>query len=375
MIPYGRQEITQEDEQAVLETLRSDFITQGPAISEFEKNFAAYCGSKYSIAVSSCTAGLHLSCLALGLSEEDLGVTSPNTFVATANAIAYCRAKVGFIDINPQTYNIDLDELGSRLKSGMRPKVVLPVHFAGHSCDMEHLNALSRQYKFSIIEDAAHCTGASYQGKKVGSCSYSDLTVFSLHPVKIITSGEGGMITTNSEELYEKLILLRTHGITRDNKKMQNPTEEGWYFEQKELGYHYRMTDIQAALGNSQLKRLDSYLEQRRRIACRYEEKLSDLPIQRPLPSDESSWHLYEILLTQHDRTKVYNLMRKAGIGVNVHYIPVHTQPYYKKRGFNKGDFPNAERYYSQALTLPLYPGLTDEQQDYICDHLRKLLS
>ena len=383
MIPYGRQDITQADIDAVTEVLKSDFLTQGPKIAEFEEKFAKLCGVKYAVALSSCTAALHLACLALDLKEGESAWTSPNTFVATSNGALYCGADVDFVDIDPDTWNMSVSALEEKLiaaeKNGSLPKIVLPVHFAGQSCDMEAIHKLSKRYNFKIVEDAAHCIGASYKGKPVGTCDYSDMAVFSLHPVKIITSGEGGMITTNSKETYEKLLRLRTHGITKDPALMAEKDGGAWYFEQQDLGYHYRLTDIQAALGISQMDRLDQYIARRRELVERYQSRLASLPLQLPanIPDSDSSWHIYVVMLTPEvakTRREVFDAMRGAGIGVNVHYIPVYRHPYYKELGFKAADYPETEKYYESAITLPLFPTLTNEQQDYICDTLAGIL-
>lgn len=381
MIPYGRQDITEEDIRAVADTLRSDFLTQGPAIPSFEKAFAEYCGVKYAVAVSSATAGLHIACLALGLDKGGLLWTVPNTFVASANCALYCGAKVDFVDIDPVSWNISIPALEQKLKeanaSGNLPDILVPVHFSGQSCDMKSIYRLSQEYGFKVVEDAAHCAGASYKGKKIGNCEYSNLCVFSLHPVKIITSGEGGIITTNSKELYEKLLRLRTHGITRERDQMTVESHGPWYFQQIDLGYHYRMTDIHAALGLSQLKRLDSYVLKRNVIAEKYHERLRNLPLQLPNTDKDclSSWHLYVVRLkNDKKRSDVFALMRDTGVGVNVHYIPVHTQPYYQNLGFKPGQFPEAEKYYEEAITLPLYPTLKDEELEHVCTSLEAAL-
>lgn len=383
MIPYGKQDISEDDIRAVTETLKSDFLTQGPKIKEFEEEFAKYCGVKYAVAVSSCTAALHLSCLALGLNKGGRLWTVPNTFVATANAGRYCGADVDFVDIDPDTYLMCPIQLEQKLqeaeKDNKLPDIVAPVHFAGHSCEMDKIKALSEKYNFKIIEDAAHCIGASYKDKKVGACEYSDLACFSLHPVKIITSAEGGIITTNDETLYKNLLMNRTHGITKDPNLMQKKDASPWYFEQQELGYHYRITDIQCALAISQMNRLDDYITKRRVLVERYYNKLSGLPIILPPQNDGSSWHLFVIQIDHQkvniSKPEVFNKLREKGVGVNVHYIPVHTHPYYQELGFNEGDYPVSENYYEHAITLPLFPLLTDEEQDYICDTLKDILN
>ena len=383
-IPYARQDINQEDIQAVLKVLQSDWLTQGPAIQRFEEAVAAYCGARYAVAVSNATAALHLACLAAGLGPGDLLWTSPNTFVASANCGLYCGAEVNFVDIDPQTYNMSVDALEEKLvqaaKSGRLPKVVIPVHFAGQSCRMAEIRKLADQYNFTVIEDAAHAIGGSYQGKKVGACQFSDMVVFSFHPVKIITTGEGGMVLTNRAELYEKLLRLRTHGITRDERFMVRTKEGPWYYQQIDLGYNYRMTDIQAALGYSQLQRIDEFVRRRHELSARYDQKLKNLPVTLPWqePDTYSAYHLYVIRLhlnqLQKSRKQIFEELRAAGINVNVHYIPVHTQPYYERLGFKAGDFPKAEEYYREALTLPLYYGLSEEDQDYVIERLKEII-
>jgi UDP-4-amino-4,6-dideoxy-N-acetyl-beta-L-altrosamine transaminase len=383
-IPYGRQDISQADIDAIIAVLRSDWITQGPAIERFEREVADYCGAKYAIAVSSATAALHISCLATGLGKDDMLWTSPNTFVASANCGLYCGAQVDFVDIHPQTYNLCVQELDRKLilakQQGRLPKIVIPVHFAGQSCEMDKIAALSQEYGFQIIEDASHAIGAKYQGKEIGSCQFSDLTVFSFHPVKIITTGEGGMVLTNREDLYEKLMRLRSHGITRNPDFMQCESHGAWYYEQLELGFNYRMTDIQAALGTSQMQRLEEFVERRRFLAQRYDKLLKDLPLTLPWqhPDTNSSWHLYVIRLNLgkigKTHRQVFEKLRQVGIGVNLHYIPVHRQPYYQQMGFQAGDFPKSENYYQEAMSLPLYYGLTESDQIRVAETLNKIL-
>ncbi len=383
-IPYGRQDISQQDIDAVIEVLRSDWITQGPAISRFEQAVADYCGVKYAVAVTSATAALHIACLAADLGSGDILWTSPNTFVASANCGLYCDAEVDFVDINPRTYNLSIEELERKLDLAKQqdklPKVVIPVHFSGQSCQMDRVAELAQHYGFQIIEDASHTIGGNYQGTPVGSCAFSDMAVFSFHPVKIITTGEGGMVLTNREDLYKKLIRLRTHGITRNPDLMQEESHGSWYYQQLELGFNYRITDIQAALGASQMQRLDEFVARRRHLAARYNELLQDLPITLPWqhPDTESSWHLYVIRLQLEkiDKThqQVFEELRQVGIGVNLHYIPVHTQPYYQKLGFQWGDFPQSEQYYREAISIPLYAGLTQEDQDRVIESLRGIL-
>lgn len=383
-IPYGRQNINQQDIDAVVEILQSDWLTQGPAIARFEKAVADYCGAKYAVAVSSATAALHISCLAAGLGPDDWLWTSPNTFVASANCGLYCGAQVDFVDIDPHTYNLSMTELERKLilaeKAGKLPKVLVPVHFAGQSCEMERIGHLAQHYGFTVLEDASHAIGAQYKGKPVGSCAYSDLAVFSFHPVKIITTGEGGMVVTNREDLYERLVRLRTHGITRNPELMQGDSHGLWYYQQLDLGFNYRMTDIQAALGASQMHRLDEFVSRRRFLAGRYDGLLQGLPVKLPKQHSDtaSSWHLYVVRLSREKIEKthqeVFAALRDARIGVNLHYIPVHTQPYYQKLGFQWGDFPEAEQYYRGAMSLPLHYGLTESAQDRVVDTLRKVL-
>jgi len=383
-IPYGRQDINQQDIDAVIEILQSDFLTQGPSIERFEKSVAEYCGAKYAVAVSSATAGLHIACLALELGKGDRLWTVPNTFVASANCGLYCGAEIDFVDIDPKTYNLSVSALAAKLaiaeKQGNLPTVLIPVHFAGQSCEMAAIAELSRQYGFQVIEDAAHAVGGRYGDRPIGCCEFSDLTVFSFHPVKIVTTAEGGIVLTNREDFYEKLIRLRSHGITRNPLWMQGESDGAWYYQQVELGYHYRMTDLQAALGTSQMTRLDSFVMRRHERVERYNAELVDLPVVTPYqdPKTYPSWHLYVIRL-QLDRIsrshrEVFETLRQAGIGVNLHYIPVHTQPYYQSLGFKWGQFLEAEQYYREAISLPLYPGLTDEQQDRVIACLGEVL-
>jgi len=381
-IPYGKQDISEEDIAAVVEVLKSDRVTQGPAIAAFEKAVADYCGVTYAVAVSSATAGLHIACLALELDAEEILWTSPNTFVASANCGRYCGATVDFVDIDPKTYNLSIEALEAKLAQaqGKLPNVVIPVHLAGQSCDMESIAPLAEKYGFRVIEDASHAIGAQYQGKPVGCCEYSDMAVFSFHPVKIITTGEGGIVVTNQDELYQKLIRLRTHGITRDPNLMTESSHGGWYYQQLELGLNYRITDMQAALGASQMQRLEIFVDRRRRLAQRYNKQLQDLPLTLPdqHPDTNSSWHLYVIRLQldqiQKTHQQVFDELREAQIGVNLHYIPVHTQPYYQQFGFKWGDFPEAEQYYREAISIPLYYGFTEADQDRVIKTLREIL-
>ncbi len=384
-IPYGKQSITQADIDAVVEVLQSDWLTQGPAIARFEQIVAAYTGAAHGVAVNSATSALHIACLALGLGPGDWLWTSPNTFVASANVGLYCGAQVDFVDIDPRTYNLSVEHLAAKLAQAEAeqrlPKVVVPVHFAGQSCDMAAIHRLAQRYGFAVLEDASHAIGAIYQGYPVGCGRFSDLTVFSFHPVKIITTGEGGMVMTNRPELYEKLIRLRTHGITREAHLMTEPSHGPWYYQQLELGLNYRMTDIQAALGASQMDRLDRFVARRRELAARYDDRLRGLPLTCPWqhPETQSSWHLYVVRLHLGDLGKshrqVFEALRQAGIGVNLHYIPVHTQPYYQTLGFQWGDFPQAEQYYREVISLPLYYGLTEADQDRVVHRLQEILA
>lgn len=383
-IPYGRQNISDADIQSVIDVLRSDFLTQGPAIPRFEKDLAGYCGARYAVAVSNATAGLHIACLAAGLGPGDRLWTSPNTFVASSNCALYCGAQVDFVDIDPVTYLMSVEALARKLEStpaGELPKIVVPVHFAGQSCDMLSIRELSRKYGFLVLEDAAHSVGGSYKDSKIGSCRYSDMTVFSFHPVKVITTGEGGMVMTNDEDLYQRLIRLRSHGITRDAEFLSEKDGGPFYYEQLELGFNYRMTDIQAALGSSQMGRLDEFVARRHELVRRYDSLLAGLPVGLPFqhPDSYSAHHLYVIRVKldeiKKSRRQVIDAMRDAGVLVNVHYIPVHTQPYYRNLGFDWGQFPEAEQYYREAITLPLYFDLRDDEQDRVVDALKAALS
>ncbi|MCP0914812.1 UDP-4-amino-4,6-dideoxy-N-acetyl-beta-L-altrosamine transaminase [Legionella sp. 27cVA30] len=371
-IPYGRQNISQEDITAVIEVLKSDFLTQGPAVTQFEEQIKNYVGAEFSVAVNSATSALHIACLAMGLGEGDELWTSPISFVASSNCALYCRARVDFVDIDDKTYNLCPNRLEDKLKKGnKKPKMVVPVHLSGLSCDMEALHFLAEKYGFYLLEDASHAIGAEYKNKKVGSCSYSDAAVFSFHPVKIITTGEGGAVTTNDAALYEKLLMLRSHGITRDRSLMQ--TDHGpWYYEQLALGFNYRITDIQCALGYSQIKRLDAFIASRRKLATQYDAYLSKLPFVIPYQPDyqKSAYHLY--IVQVENRAEVFQYLREQGIGVNVHYIPIHTQPYYQKLGFRKGDFPIAEQYYEKAISIPMFPDISAEEISYVLHHMAR---
>jgi UDP-4-amino-4,6-dideoxy-N-acetyl-beta-L-altrosamine transaminase len=384
MIPYGRQDITQADIDAVIAVLKSEHLTQGPAIPRFEQCVADYTGAKHALAVSNATAALHIACLALDLGPGDWLWTTPNTFVASANCALYCGAKVDFVDIDPGTYNLCPLKLEAKLveaqKINQLPKVVVPVHLTGQSCDMAAIHALGQKYGFKIIEDASHAIGGQYKGEPIGNCSFSDISVFSFHPVKIITTGEGGMALTNDDELATRLALLRSHGITRDPALMTQSMDGPWYYQQVALGFNYRMTDIQAALGVSQMKRLEGYVTRRHQIAQRYNELLADLPLTLPWqdPNSLSAYHLYVVRL-QLDRItlshrEVFEALRANEIMVNLHYIPVHTQPYYRKMGFKNGDYPCSEKYYNESISIPIYPTMTNLEQIQIINVIRDVI-
>jgi len=379
MIPYGKQDIRSGDVETVLDVLNSDFLTQGPMVPRFEKAISEVGGAKYATAVNSATSALHIACLALDLRPGDSLWTVPNTFVASANCALYCGANVDFVDIDPKTSNMSVELLESKLmaskKSGLLPKIVIPVHLTGEPCDMAAIKRLSNKYGFKIIEDASHAIGGKYLDKPVGSCEYSDITVFSFHPVKIVTTGEGGAALTNSAELDQKLKLLRSHGITRDSAQMQYPKDEAWYYEQIDLGFNYRMTDIHAALGVSQLGRLHEYVESRHSIAARYDQEFKGTKLQTPYrnPINKSGLHLYVIQVEPSKHKHIFLKLRKSNIGVNLHYIPVHTQPYYQQLGFAWGDFPNSEDYYRKAISLPMFPTLTQNEQSYVIETVKKL--
>lgn len=381
MIPYGRQDINQSDIDAVVEVLHSDFLTQGPVVPAFEKAVFSYCGAQQAVAVNSATSALHIACLALGVDKGDVVWTTPITFVASANCALYCGATVDFVDIDPRTHNLSVDRLAEKLaqaeKAGNLPKVVIPVHLCGQSCDMAGIHALGQRYGFKIIEDASHAIGGRYRGEPIGNCRYSDITVFSFHPVKIITTGEGGMALTNDAQLAKRMQLLRSHGITREATDMTHEPDGPWYYQQIDLGFNYRMTDIQAALGLSQMRRLDEFVAKRHVIAGRYDQMLSDLPVVTPWqhPDSYSGMHLYVIRLqlekTQRSHRQIFESLRESGIGVNLHYIPVYRQPYFEGLGFNRGHCWESEQYYAEAISLPIYPGLTEPQQVQVVDVLR----
>ncbi len=380
MIPYGRQDISEQDIQAVIDVLRSEFLTQGPVVPAFEKAVSDYCSVNYAIAVNSATSALHIACLALGVGKGDIVWTSPITFVASSNCALYCGASVDFVDIDPKTYNMSVDVLKNKLEdaeiNGKLPKVVIPVHLSGQPCEMEKIRALSIKYGFRIIEDASHAIGGKYKGKAIGNCKYSDITVFSFHPVKIITTGEGGMCVTNDQELANSLSRLRSHGIVRHPAEMTHAPDGPWYYQQIGLGYNYRMTDIQAALGLSQMKRLDEFVSTRHKIAQHYNDTLKEDWIQLPWqhPDSYSGLHLYIIRIKRKDKEvshlQLFERLRNAGILVNLHYIPIYRQPYYQNMGYQIQDFPEAESYYAEAISIPVYVTLTEDQQSEVVERI-----
>lgn len=384
-ISYGRQEISPTDIEGVIAVLKSDFLTQGPMVPRFEQLLSSTCGAKYAVAVNSATAALHLACLAVGVGAGDTVWTSPITFVASANCALYCGAGIDFVDIDPRTYNLCPEKLAQKLekaeKTGTLPKVVIPVHLAGQPCEMRAIHALSQKYGFRIIEDASHAIGGKYLNEPIGNCRYSDITVFSFHPVKIITTGEGGAALTNNPQLHSIMSRLRTHGITREPAEMQNVAEGPWYYEQVDLGFNYRLTDMQAALGVSQIARLSEFVAKRHEISERYDSMLKNFPVTLPWqhPDGYSGLHLYIIRLRLAElkcsRLEVFNNLRSRGILVNVHYIPVYHQPYYEQFNFNRQDFPEAESYYSEAISLPMFPTLNERQQNYVVDTLGSLIA
>jgi len=382
MIPYGRQDINQDDIDAVVSVLKSDFLTQGPCVPAFEETVAGYCGVAHAVAVNSATSALHLACLALGVGPGDEVWTTPITFVASANCALYCGARVDFVDIDPRTYNMSPERLAEKLAhaqaAGRLPKAVIPVHLCGQPCDMAAIHELSQRYGFCVIEDASHAIGGGYKGERIGNCRYSDITVFSFHPVKIVTTAEGGMALTNNDDLAKRLRLLRSHGISRDADDMTRESDGPWYYQQLALGFNYRMTDLQGALGVSQMRRIDEFVARRHALARRYDELLAALPVITPWqhPDGHSGLHLYvvRLKLTAMSRTRrgVFEFLRAQGVGVNVHYIPVHTQPYYAAMGFQPGDFPEAMRYYAEALSLPMFPKFSEAEQDFVVETLRR---
>lgn len=371
MIPYGKQTIEQDDIQAVVDVIKSDFLTTGPKIAEFEQTVADYVGAKYAVAISNGTSALHAACFAAGIEPGDEVITTPLTFAASANCVLYCGGTPVFADVDPKTYNIDPEDIQRKITD--RTKAIIAVHLAGQPCDMDAIHSIAREHGLIVIEDGAHALGSVYKGKKVGSMS--DMTTFSFHPVKPITTGEGGMIVTDNEDFYKKMILFRSHGITRDDSMMTR-NDGPWFYQQFNLGYNYRITDIQCALGCSQMKKLDRFLARRKEIVARYNEAFADCdniitPYQ--LSDTESGWHLYIVQVKKCDRRQVFENMREKGIGVNVHYIPVYMHPYYQEHGYENVHCANAEEIYSHIISLPLYPGLTSEQQDYVIDTLKSL--
>ena len=372
-IPYGHQTIEEDDIQAVVDVLRSDFLTTGPVVEKFEQKVAEYVGANYAVAVSNGTAALHVACLAAGIGEGDEVITTPITFAASANCVLYCGGTPVFADINPVTYNIDPEDIERKITD--KTKAIIPVHFTGQPCEMDEIRQIAEKYHLTVIEDGAHALGAEYKGKKIGA--FSDMVTFSFHPVKPITTGEGGMVVTNDENLYERLKLFRSHGITREENLMQQKEDEGgWYYEQLELGYNYRMTDIPAALGCSQMNKLDMFLARRRQLVERYNQAFAGIPnlvVPKQLENTKSGWHLYVVQVLGRDRKEVFAALQKVGIGVNVHYIPLYHHPYYKNHGYQGIFCPNAESLYQHMISLPLYPGMTDEMQDIVVENLLKI--
>ena len=371
MIPYGRQTIDEDDINAVVDVLKSDYLTTGPKIAEFEQAVASYTGAKYAVAISNGTSALHAACFAAGIGQGDEVITTPLTFAASANCVLYCGGTPVFADVDPYTYNIDPKDIRKKITD--KTKAIIAVHLAGQPCDMDEIHSIAQEHNLIVIEDGAHALGSVYKGKKVGCLS--DMTTFSFHPVKPITTGEGGMIMTDNEELYKRLVLFRSHGITRD-ESMMTRNEGPWFYQQLDLGYNYRITDIQCALGCSQMKKLDIFLKRRRELVERYNNafiKCDNIVTPYQLPDTQSGWHLYIVQVKKHDRKQVFETLRDKGIGVNVHYIPVYMHPYYQEHGYKDDHCVNAEEIYSHIISLPLYPGLTDEQQDYVIDTLKQL--
>jgi len=385
MIPYGRQSISQDDIDAVVAVLKSDFLTQGPCTPAFEQAIADYCHVRHVMAVNSATSALHIACLALGVGPGDYVWTTPITFVASANCALYCGAKVDFVDIDSHSYNMSVEKLREKLliarTNGCLPKVIIPVHLSGNPCDMAGIHALSKEFGFKVIEDASHAIGGQYQNEPIGNCRYSDITVFSFHPVKIITTAEGGAACTNDAGLASKMALFRSHGITRDQAQMTGPSDGPWYYQQIELGFNYRMTELQSALGLSQMSRLDSFVSQRHKIAQAYDHLLEGLPLQRPWrdSSNYSGMHLYVVRLQRESLKKthldIFKELREHGVGVNLHYIPIVMQPYYKNLGFSIEAFPESQKYYSEAISLPIFSGLSEMDQSKVCEALTQTLS
>ncbi len=383
MIRYSTQCIDDDDIQAVVKALRSDYLTQGPLVEQFEQEVSKYVGNKFAAAVNSATSALHLACLVLDVGKNSIVWTSPNSFSASANCVLYCGAKVDFVDIDPITYNISPQALEKKLteaeKTKSLPNVLIVVHFAGQSCDMKKIHDLSKKYGFKIIEDASHALGAEYNGKKVGSCEFSNVSIFSFHPVKMITTGEGGMTTTNDPNIHARIVSLRSHGLVRETDRLLNPSDGGWYYEQQQLGYNYRMTEIQSALGLSQLKKLNDFVEKRREIAKTYNERLKDLPLQLPqeIPTSNMSFHLYVVRIRKNPKNKanIFKALLEKGIGVQVHYIPIYRHPFYRDMGFRPEHFPNMEQYYEETLSIPNHPKLTKQDQDKVIQALYEVLA
>lgn len=377
-IPYGRQSVSEADIEAVVAVLKSDFLTQGPVVPAFENAIADRCGARHGVAVNSATSALHIACLALGVGPGDRVWTSPLTFVASSNAALYCGADVDFVDVDPHTYNMCPDRLARKLDyaaaEGKLPKVIIPVHLTGQPCDMAAIHEAASRHDVRVIEDASHAIGGSYRGEPVGNCRYSDITVFSFHPVKIVTTGEGGMAMTNDDDLDELMRSDRSHGITRDPERLEEKDPGGWYYEQQRLGFNYRMTDINAALGLSQLDRLEQFIQRRREIAQIYDAAFADMPVTVPWqhPDAASAWHLYVLRVQPEDHRRIFDQLREDGIGVNLHYMPVYLQPYYRELGFEPGLCPNAEAYYAEAISLPMFPTITAEQQQTVIDAVRR---
>ena len=380
MIPYGKHLVDEQDVEAVVDVLRNQFLTQGSIVPKFEQALCDYTGCQFATAVNSATSGLHVACLAAGVQQGDVVWTVPNSFVASANCALYCGATIDFVDIDATTRNIDVEALAVKLEqasvANVLPKALIVVHFSGLSCEMQTIQTLAKKYSVILIEDAAHALGGSYQQQKIGSCQFSDMTVLSFHPVKSITSAEGGAVLTNNQGFNGEIKLLAKHGVTRDASQMVTASQGPWYYQQVALGYNYRLSDLHAALGLSQLSKLDSFIHRRTELALRYQQKLAGLPLTLPTLDNQSksAWHIYMVEVTEHQRKAVYEALHKKGVGVNVHYIPIHLHPYYQQLGFKQGDFPVTEKFYQHALTLPLYPSLSDQQQNIVIDALHQVL-
>ena len=380
MIPYGKHLVDEQDVEAVVDVLRNQFLTQGSIVPKFEQALCDYTGCQFATAVNSATSGLHVACLAAGVQQGDVVWTVPNSFVASANCALYCGATIDFVDIDATTRNIDVEALAVKLEqasvANLLPKALIVVHFSGLSCEMQTIQSLANKHSVVLIEDAAHALGGSYQKQKIGSCQFSDMTVLSFHPVKSITSAEGGAVLTNNMALDRDLKLFAKHGVTRDASQMVTASQGPWYYQQVALGYNYRLSDLHAALGLSQLSKLDSFIHRRTELALRYQQKLAGLPLTLPTLDNQSksAWHIYMVEVTEHQRKEVFESLQQKGVGVNVHYIPIHLHPYYQQLGFKQGDFPVTEKFYQHALTLPLYPSLSDQQQNIVIDALHQVL-